>query len=309
MNKLLTFSYVGGDTRQLYTAAMTAADGYHVRIFGFGCASEELSLHIFEAQSLSECISGAEVIVLPIPYSTDGITVNSPLSAVKIPLDDIISAADTGSIILGGRLDNAFAEACRRRGARVFDYFLRPELEIMNAIPTAEGAIELAMANTPYTIHQSRCLVVGYGRIGKLLSEDLRALGADVTATARKHSDIAWIEARGLRSCRTEKIADIAGEYDIIFNTVPHPVLDFKVLAATRPEVLIIDLASKPGGVDFYLDKVLILRFYPPVKHALAHAKRRICLARCYVPRSPLGDNLVPISGFNSFWSAEMLTL
>lgn len=257
MNKLLTFSYVGGDTRQLYTAAMTAADGFRVRAFGFGCASEELSLHVSEAKSISDCVSGAEVIVLPIPYSTDGMTVNSPLSAVKIPLDDIISAADTGSIILGGRLDDAFIEACKRCGARVFDYFIRPELEIMNAIPTAEGAIELAMANTPHTIHQSRCLVVGYGRIGKLLSEDLRALGADVTATARKHSDLAWIGARGFKSCRTERIADIAGGFDIIFNTVPHPVLNFKVLSATRPEVLIIDLASKPGGVDFDTAKEL----------------------------------------------------
>ncbi|MGN0177827.1 MAG: NAD(P)-dependent oxidoreductase, partial [Monoglobaceae bacterium] len=115
----------------------------------------------------------------------------------------------------------------------------------------------LAMANTPYTIHQSRCLVVGYGRIGKLLSEDLRALGADVTATARKHSDLAWIEARGFKACRTEKLADIAGGFDIIFNTVPHPVINFKVLSATRPEVLIIDLASKPGGVDFDTAKEL----------------------------------------------------
>ena len=127
----------------------------------------------------------------------------------------------------------------------------------MNAVPTAEGAIECAMANTPFTLNESRCMVIGYGRIGKLLSQKLRALGANVTATARRHSDIAWIKSHGFDACRTQELAEKIGECDIIFNTVPHCVLDFKALSVTKPNVLIIDLASRPGGVDFETAKEL----------------------------------------------------
>ena len=78
-----------------------------------------------------------------------------------------------------------------------------------------------------------------------------------MTATARRHSDIAWIKSHGFDACRTQELAEKIGECDIIFNTVPHCVLDFKALSVTKPNVLIIDLASRPGGVDFETAKEL----------------------------------------------------
>ena len=41
------------------------------------------------------------------------------------------------------------------------------------------------------------------------------------------------------------------GEADVIFNTIPVPVLTGAVLDKVPPGALIIDLASAPGGVDF----------------------------------------------------------
>ncbi|MBE7016298.1 MAG: dipicolinate synthase [Ruminococcaceae bacterium] len=124
-------------------------------------------------------------------------------------------------------------------------------------MPTAEGAIEIAMTEMPITIYGSRVLVVGYGRIGKMLASRFKSLGADVTVSARKHKDFAWIEEQGCAYIHTMDIASYIKSYDIIVNTVPFTVIDRDALSEMRKDSLIIDLASKPGGVDFTSAKEL----------------------------------------------------
>lgn len=258
VNKLLTFSFIGGDRRQLSVVSALASDGFHIRIFGFDDEQLEFPENIHISKSVTECVSGADVIVFPLPYSqAEGQFLNAPLSNMKIKADEVIFAADKDAVLFAGKVDVALDEFCRNANIKVIDYAKREELLIMNAIPTAEGAIEIAMAKTPFTIKDSKCLVIGYGRIGKILSADLKGLGAAVTATARKHSDLAWIEANGCCAAATQQVPEIAGQFDIIFNTVPYKILDFKALSKTKSDVLIIDLASRPGGVDFEVAREL----------------------------------------------------
>ncbi|MBQ3572997.1 MAG: dipicolinate synthase subunit DpsA, partial [Clostridia bacterium] len=232
-----------------------AEDGFHINTYGL--TPNNLCQNVHISSSVRECISGADVIVLPLPYSVDISApleerrINAPMCDTSISVLEVIGGAVSGTFIFAGKADEEFTSVCKAKDILVFDYATRPEFSVLNAVPTAEGAIEVAMSNTPFTIHGSRCLVIGYGKIGKVLSADLRFLGAEVTASARNCSDLAWISANGYRSVRTSQIADIADEFDIIFNTVPHMVLNFRVLSKTKPDVLIIDLASKPGGVDF----------------------------------------------------------
>lgn len=120
--------------------------------------------------------------------------------------------------------------------------------------------MELAFAELPITLAASRCLVVGYGRIGKILSRLLQSLGAEVTVSARKCSDLAWISVFGMKPVKTEELSAVIGDYDIIFNTVPAMVLNEGILKRVDPKTLIIDLASKPGGVDFSTAKDLGLK-------------------------------------------------
>ena len=122
---------------------------------------------------------------------------------------------------------------------------------IPNAVPTAEGAIEIAIAETPFTIHGSKSLVLGYGKIGKILSKDLYALGAQTYVEARKYADLAMIEGHGYEPLPLDNLKDHIHEFDIIFNTIPSLILDDEILAKVKKDALIIDLASKPGGVDF----------------------------------------------------------
>ena len=122
---------------------------------------------------------------------------------------------------------------------------------IPNAVPTAEGAIEIAIAETPFTIHGSKSLVLGYGKIGKILSKDLYALGAQTYVEARKYADLAMIEGHGYEPLPLDNLKDHIHEFDIIFNTIPSLILDDEILAKVKKDALIIDLASKPGGIDF----------------------------------------------------------
>lgn len=119
-----------------------------------------------------------------------------------------------------------------------------------NALPTCEGAIQLAMEETPHTIQGSKCLIIGNGRLGSLLAHKLQALGAHVTVSARNARDFAKIATAGLPSLDTRKLAGHLSGFDLIFNTVPAPVLGAAELSELTPPCLVMDLASLPGGVE-----------------------------------------------------------
>ncbi|MDR1736571.1 MAG: hypothetical protein LBR85_06870 [Oscillospiraceae bacterium] len=131
------------------------------------------------------------------------------------------------------------------------DFLQRDDFSVLNAIPTVEGAIQVAINNTTRTIHASRCCVIGFGRIGKLLAERLCAFGAYVSVAARKAGDIAWIRARGYTAINSMRLEARLCDEDIIFNTVPHMMLTYARLTELKKGCLLVDLASAPGGIDF----------------------------------------------------------
>ena len=52
-------------------------------------------------------------------------------------------------------------------------------------------------------------------------------------------------------------LEDKIDQYDYIFNTIPSLVLTRDLLIKTNPTVVIIDISSAPGGVDFQSAKEL----------------------------------------------------
>ncbi|MBS6546844.1 MAG: hypothetical protein KH319_05660 [Butyricicoccus pullicaecorum] len=104
------------------------------------------------------------------------------------------------------------------------------------------------MEELPITIQGAHVLVLGNGRIGSLLSSKLRALGADVTVSARSAHDFARIETAGHRALHTKFLAGHLSGFDLVVNTVPARVLGASELTELPAACLILDLASKPGG-------------------------------------------------------------
>jgi len=256
VNHVVSFAFIGGDPRQLPVIRQLSDAGHEIRTFGLEQA-EFANPEIQHCQSIAECITQADVVALPLPYSTDSEWILTKLSNRTVSVKDVIDAMDKKQLLLAGRADSYLKALAELHHIRLVDYMQREELSVLNTVPTVEGAIAIAMEQTPYTIHQSRCLVLGYGRIGKLLSHSLQALGAVVHVSARKHSDLAWIKAYAMTGIHHSELESVIGNYDIIFNTVPSMILDFPMLAKIPPDCLIIDLASSPGGVDFKTAKDL----------------------------------------------------
>ncbi|MBQ7717909.1 MAG: hypothetical protein IJT38_01225 [Clostridia bacterium] len=221
---------MGGDLRLSYAASYLADKNYETVYFR-GSADENT-------------IKRSGILLLGVPVSSDGETLNAPLSEDKIYLNGLAESIDSDTILIGGKIpENIFK-------CRTYDLLKRDDFAYYNAVPTAEGVLETAMRETNYCISQSKCLVIGYGRIGKVICDMLGKLGTRVTVSARKASDMALAEALGHKAENTLFLKNFVGDYDIIINTVPQKILNAEVLERTSPDSLIIDTASKPGGVD-----------------------------------------------------------
>lgn len=55
----------------------------------------------------------------------------------------------------------------------------------------------------------------------------------------------------GCRRAELSELQEIMHTADLAFNTVPEIMLDRTVLKYANPDVVIIDLATQPGGTDF----------------------------------------------------------
>ena len=133
------------------------------------------------------------------------------------------------------------------RGITPIEYLGRQDFKECNGILTAEAAIAEAVAHTPFALAGSRVLVTGSGCIAMPLAARLRDMGASVTLCAR--SAAARTRAR-LMGFVAIDICFLGGEYELVFNTVPHRIFDEAALRALPDSAIIIDLASLPGGVD-----------------------------------------------------------
>ena len=244
MKNLVTVA--GGDLRQLMLAKFLKEDGYRVNVFGFG---EESKNSKFDVIDDIKDLKKSDALILPMPTTLDNIKINAPLNKHDIKISDISENIKDSALVLGGRINKIVYDAFSEN--KCIDYYQREELMIKNAVPTAEGAIEIAMAETGITLNKSKCLVVGFGRIGKVLSKILESLGADVYVSARKHQDLAWIDVYGYNAIHNNSIKDHVDKFDVIFNTVPNMIFNENILKKINPECVIIDLASKPGGIDF----------------------------------------------------------
>ena len=241
-------SVIGGDLRQLTVAKLLKAEGYHVFLYGF---DKDIQLETLECETDKDLVLSADIVILPVPVTFDGNTINSPYAKEPMIIDDFLSEINPSVLVFGGQIQPNLQKALEDNHIAYRDYLKREELSIKNAVPTAEGAIEIAIAETPFTIHGSKSLVLGYGKIGKILSKDLYALGAQTYVEARKYADLAMIEGHGYEPLPLDNLKDHIHEFDIIFNTIPSLILDDEILAKVKKDALIIDLASKPGGIDF----------------------------------------------------------
>lgn len=267
IKKSPTALLIGGDHRMTHTADVLAEKGYAVSLLG-----QEIDA---SPPKMESAIRGASLVVLPIPVTRDGVHLNAPLARTPILLSQIVLALCPGQTVAGGTLPKAIAEAIRAKGCEIYDYQTDENFALHNALATAEGAIAMAISESPSLLAGSRCTVIGFGRIAKQLCRLLSAMGAEVKVLARKSNDRTLAETLGYTAHPIDDGVAVLKQSTLIFNTVPVRLYDFERLGLAL-DAIVIDLA--PVYPDGDLPKVIRAAALP-AKYAPAFAGRLI--GRC----------------------------
>jgi len=237
---------LGGDERLVELAKFLRHRGYTISTFGHENLGEK---NIKEYETLEEAITVNEVIIGPVPFN-NGQKINMKLSNKIALVDDLVKFLKHDKMLYLGYPDKYFIDLAERKGLIYHDYNSDENYQIYNAAITAEGAISIMLNERKISIHDSKILLLGYGRIGKILSKYLKVFNDNLYVAARKCSDITWINMNGCKGISLNDIDSIIEDIDLVINTIPAKVLSNSTIDKMDKYSLIIDLASKPGGLD-----------------------------------------------------------
>lgn len=252
---------LGGDRRELVVADRLLAAGGDVRAVGLPWP-DPVS---YTANRLEDVVAWADVVVAPVGGTDEvGHIAYTMVPDGEFPgprlTEDVVARMRAGTLLIIGSARSMLEDLCSRYGIRLVAYRERDEFAILNSIPSAEGAIGMAMEMSDRTVHGSRSVVLGFGRLGSVLAAMLRGLGADTAVVARSTAERARAVAAGHRGVGFPDLGDVVEGADLVFNTVPAAVLTTAVLERMDSRGVIIDLASAPGGTDFSAAKRLGVR-------------------------------------------------
>lgn len=237
-------SIIGGDLRIVKLVDMLNADGYNVYTYGLEQANID---DIQKCKSIEEVSEKSDIIVSSIPFTSDGGNVNTPFSKNKISIEEVAKYIK-GKTFIAGRIEEELYQKFSE--TKVIDLLKREELTVLNTIATAEGTIQIAMEESTKTLHGSKILVMGFGRVSKILSNMLKGIGAEVYCETRTTVNCAWIKAYGYNPILLDELDEELNKFDVIINTIPHIILKKERLKKVKKDCIIIDIASNPGGVD-----------------------------------------------------------
>lgn len=247
----ITVAVIGGDARYLDMIEELLASGIRVNVTGLSVKNGTSGVVL--SSSLGECLEGVKAIVLPILGIDDKGLLHCVLSEQTLTLtEEIMATLPVKALVFTGLAGTLLRQMTTSLGLRLVELMNLDEVAILNSIPSAEGVIQMAMEMLPITIHGSSAFVIGFGRTGRTLARLLSAMGARTWVVARKNADLARIIEMNLKPVSFTEMKSCLDEADMIFNTVPAPVLTEDILTGITPGTIIIDLATTPGGTDFH---------------------------------------------------------
>lgn len=214
---------------------------------GYQCEDNMITIHSYEqgkrSEACTEYLKAAlhpnqveRIILLPIPTTRDKRTVLNTNVCINEVLDEVVS----GTVISGYGLEEAFTVGAQRRGGRVIDLERDEEFLGENAQLTAMCTLGILLGSIDRSLKDLTVGVVGYGRIGRRLTNILLYLGAGVRVFTSREGTRVDLSEYGVASAASSVNADLGG-LDILINTAPAPIFPPEGI----PKGLrIIDLAS-----------------------------------------------------------------
>ncbi|MFD1177246.1 dipicolinate synthase subunit DpsA [Paenibacillus puldeungensis] len=247
----ITIVFLGGDARQVEVINKCVELDATVRIVGFDRIETPLPGVSHETLTPG-LLAGADVIILPVIGCDDQGVIKAPFSAEHIVISqEQFAAVRKTTLMYTGIAKTFLKQMSTEYGFRLIEVLERDDVAIFNSIPTAEGAVMMAIQNTDITIHGSTCIVLGIGRTGFTLANTLQGLGAKVRVGVRREDDIARAVQMGWTPFATRDLAICVSDVDLIFNTIPTMIVTAQIISKLPRRAVIIDLASAPGGTDF----------------------------------------------------------
>lgn len=240
---------LGGDDRELIVIPELAGLGARVRAAGFNAS--QIKEPSVLCDTPEEAVEGVDAVVMPMPGTDAKGIIRAVYATENMVFGENIVKKLKNIPVFIGVAKPYLKELCARYGVPLIEIAEIDDIAILNSIPTAEGAIQIAMEETPFTIHKSRCFVLGFGRVAETLARHLKSLGAYTYVAARSEGALARIYEQSMEPVPFSCLDQVIPQADIIFNTVPAEVLYAGRLALLNRKCLIIDLASAPGGTDF----------------------------------------------------------
>lgn len=244
-------AFLGGDARQLEVIQKFAELDATVTLIGFDNLQNEFS-GVSKRPISPELMELMDAVILPVVGTDENGKVQTVFSTEPLILEEQhIQALPKHARIYTGMATPYLRRLAQRTGIEIIELLERDDVAIYNSIPTAEGAVMLAIQNTDITIHGSNCMVLGLGRTGMTLARTLKGLGANVTVGVRREEHFARAWEMGFNPFYTRDLLVHARNIDLLFNTIPNMIITAQVIAGMPHRAVIIDLASKPGGTDF----------------------------------------------------------
>ncbi len=252
----IRLAVIGGDDREIYMIRELQKQGAY--IIGVGFEKAPPMDGVEHLSSPMEAVGKADALLFPM-YGTDerGV-VKAKYTDSTIVLDqDLLKVIKPNVPLFIGWARPNLKAAAEMLKLKIVEIANLDQVAILNSIPSAEGAIQMAMEASTITIHGSQSFVLGLGRCGLTLARMLKGMGASVTGVARKPEDLARGLEMGLKVVDFAGLKDQIRQGEIIFNTVPQMILDKAMLDQMNSEAVIVDIASSPGGTDFDYAKSL----------------------------------------------------
>lgn len=246
--KGLTVAMMGGDAREIILARELARKGAIIKVLGLPVDGT----NIIPCAKPRQCLAGVQALILPIPGVNEHMELYGSHMASPLEITgELLAPLPAGAPVLTGLARQPLRDLISQNNLVLVELMQLDEVAILNSIPSAEGAVQMAMERLPITIHGSKAMVLGFGRTGQTLAQLLLSMHADTTVVARNPSQLARATAMGLQALSFDQLTDHLNDVNMIFNTVPGPVIDEDLLLRLPLTTLIIDLASAPGGTDF----------------------------------------------------------
>lgn len=228
---------VGGDKRRLYTEKYFADKGYKTVSY------EKNPEEFFEKLEKSNA-----VLILPLPFTRDGETVNSVDSDKKLKISELLTKLKKGDKIIGGMLSEEFKSALSAVGAEGLEYYCE-DLIAQNAELTADAVFDVFKEQN-IDIFNSKTAITGFGRTAKALACRFYDKKLDFIITARSETAQTDAVSRNYEYVKLDDFTQEIQKFDVIINTVPALILDESLLKQAKSSLIIVDIASAPFGVE-----------------------------------------------------------